>query len=210
MRRCHVIKFVGVICEILLTRLLTEKYFCSSLIIADLLNNVATNHFSILSFVSFTLIFSCFVFFFKQTWHLNGSSLCVSTSYHFCKERKWERLSNGSIVASNIHQKKAVQKNYETPYQLYKRNANTFWLDVPHHRAMMKKKVHPKRKLTMPTPKKGCDTVAVVEKLIKEHKKKRKKRNVLTENQNTPANNPNFLSLVRDTCTTLKYHTSTM
>lgn len=114
-----------------------------------------------------------------------------------------ERLSNGSNVASNIHQKRAVQKNYESHYQLYKRNANTFWLDVPHHRAMMKKKVHLKGKLTMPTLKKGCTTVVVVKKLIKEQRKKRKKRNVFTVNQKTAANNPNSLSLVRDTCTIL-------
>lgn len=117
-----------------------------------------------------------------------------------------ERLSNGSKVAINIHQKRAVQKNYESPYQLYKRNANTFWLDVPHHRSMMKmmkKKVHLKGKLAIPTHKKVCNTVMVVEKLIKEQRKKRKKRNVLTENHHTAANNPNSLSLVRDTCTTL-------
>lgn len=144
------------------------------------------------------------MFCFLQTWHLNGSSLCVSTSRQICKERKRERLSNGSNVASNSHQKKLVQKNYETPYQLYKRNANTFWLDVPHHRAMMKKKVHQKGKLTMPTPKKGCSTSVVVEKLTKEQRKKRKKKNVLTENQNIAANKPNSLSLVRDTCSTLK------
>ena len=148
---------------------------------------------------NFKLFFSCFVFFFKQTWQINGSSLCVSTSYQLGKERKRERLSNGSNA-----KKKAVPKNYERPYQLYRRNANTFWLDVPHHRAMMKKKVHPKGKLTMPTLKKGCSTVVVVKKFIKEQRKKRKKRNVFTENQNTAANNPNSLSLVRDTCTTLK------
>ncbi|XP_022299017.2 sterile alpha motif domain-containing protein 9-like isoform X2 [Crassostrea virginica] len=125
-----------------------------------------------------------------KTWQINGSSLCVSTSYQLCKERKRERLSNGSNV-----KKKAVPKNYETPYQLYKRNANTFWLDVPHHRAMMKKKVHLKGKLTMPTLKKGCTTVVVVKKFIKEQRKKRKKRNVFTVNQKTAANNPNSLSL---------------
>ena len=46
----------------ILTRLLTEEYFCSSLIIADFFNNITIKHYSILRFVYFALIFSWYIF----------------------------------------------------------------------------------------------------------------------------------------------------
>lgn len=30
--------------------------------------------------------------------------------------------------------------NTETPYQLYRKNANSFWADIPHHEARIKHK----------------------------------------------------------------------
>lgn len=53
-------------------------------------------------------------------------------------DRKYKRSYDGKKVQST----KIVnaRMNTEMPYQLYRRNANSFWADVPHHEARIKPK----------------------------------------------------------------------
>ena len=80
---------------------------------------------------------------------------------------------------------------------MYKRHANSFWLDVPHHRAKMKRKTNPKRKLKMQISKKESTTDYSFLKFKKEQRK-RKKGKILAKNQNNSADNLSSLTLVRD------------
>lgn len=79
-----------------------------------------------------------------QKWRINGSELYVTNSEKSIIDRNHKRsydeneVQSAQIVNSRI--------NIETPYQSYRKNANSFWADIPHHEARIK---HKKNKMKL-------------------------------------------------------------
>lgn len=73
-----------------------------------------------------------------QKWRINGSDLYVTKSEHSIVDRNHKRSYDKNEVKSA--QIANSRMNNETPYQLYKKNANSFWADIPHHEARIKHK----------------------------------------------------------------------
>lgn len=73
-----------------------------------------------------------------QKWRINGSELYVTDSEQSIAKRS-SNITNNEIeirTASNIKRKTTSEK----PYQLYRRNANSFWADIPHQASRMRTK----------------------------------------------------------------------
>lgn len=74
----------------------------------------------------------------NKKWRINGSELYVTNSEKSIIDRNHKRsydeneVQSAQIVNSRI--------NIETPYQSYRKNANSFWADIPHHEARIKHK----------------------------------------------------------------------
>lgn len=73
-----------------------------------------------------------------QKWRINGSELYVTDSEQSIAKRSNNRTNNEIEIrtASNIKRKTTSEK----PYQLYRRNANSFWADIPHQASRMRTK----------------------------------------------------------------------
>uniref|UniRef100_A0A8W8L374 Uncharacterized protein n=1 Tax=Magallana gigas TaxID=29159 RepID=A0A8W8L374_MAGGI len=76
----------------------------------------------------------------SKKWRINGSELhvYVMKSEPSIKDRKHKRsYDEKQLQSANIIN---ARMNTEIPYQLYRRNANSFWADIPHHESRIKPK----------------------------------------------------------------------
>lgn len=85
----------------------------------------------------------------------------------------------------------------EMPYQLYMKNANLFWADVPHHECKMKTK-KAKYKFYAGITKKKCAEY-MVGRCQNERTVKNRKSKKSTKNRNPVSNHHSSLKLVRQT-----------
>lgn len=77
---------------------------------------------------------------FYQKWRINGAELHVAESDPASEERKNKKTNNGTKIQEAKVVKDKTFKCTEMPYQMYKRNANLFWTDIPHQEARIRTK----------------------------------------------------------------------
>ncbi|XP_056006003.1 uncharacterized protein LOC125660309 isoform X2 [Ostrea edulis] len=119
------------------------------------------------------------LFVIEKIWRINGTELQVKDLSGFKgKELDWK---SDMVHVENNGQIENVKINCHLPYQSYRKKASSFWMDIPHHEAKIRKK-RPKDKFPMSKLRwKNMNSILKVQQ-VKDNrkKKKRKKPNVVS------------------------------